>query len=231
MRNIFIYLLLSLSLLFGKERQLSDKSSLIATLDDTVFWDYCYENAQNCINSCPDSALMLAKTGLSLAIKKGSTHYTQLFQDILFSAMYKTQDINFDKAFYLKQIHNLREQSATDNIQQAELVEEIREHYKVQTTALILGIVTISLLFATILYLIYQRHKEKERVFKQELAELSILNSHSARAPVATILGLVGIYNRKNLADKFNGEVVRMVEDEAQKLDDILHEIARRTYK
>jgi hypothetical protein len=231
MRNIFIWLLLSFSFVFGKERNTSEKPSLLPILDDTIFWNYCHENAQNTINSCPDSALMWGKTGLLLAIKKGSTHYTQLFQDILFSAAYKTQDANFDKAFYLKQVHTLREESVHENIQQAELVTEIREHYRVQTMALFLAMVIISLLFATVLYLIYQKYKEKERVFKQELAELSILNSHSARAPVATILGLVGIYNRKNLADKFNGEVVRMVEDEAQKLDDILHEIARRTYK
>lgn len=205
--------------------------SLLSTFDDTIFWNYCYETAQKQINQSPDSALMLAKTALSLAVQKSNTHYTQLFQDILVSAAYKTQDSNFDKTFYLGQMQTLREKEVNDNHTKDELVQEIREHYQFQTMALVLCVLVVCLLFITILFLIHQRHKEKERIFKEELAELSVLNSHSARAPVATILGLVGIYNRKNLADKFNGEVVRMVEDEAQKLDDILHEIARRTYK
>lgn len=231
MRTIFIWLLLSLSMVCAKGRTSNQQSSLLPTLDDTIFWNYCYESAQNCINSSPDSSLTMGKVGLSLAIRKKSTYYSHLFQDIIVSAAYKTQDENFDKAFYLAQMATLREKSVMDNKNKMELLAEVREHYEFQTTALILGMVVISLLFFTVLVLIYKRHQEKERVFKAELEELSVLNSHSARAPVATILGLVGIYNRKNLADKFNGEVVRMVEDEAQKLDDILHEIARRTYK
>jgi PAS domain S-box-containing protein len=64
----------------------------------------------------------------------------------------------------------------------------------------------------------------------EQLAEIARLNSHEIRRPLANILGLVALFNREDLADKFNIEVLEKLDLSAKELDDVIHRIVDNTY-
>ncbi len=61
------------------------------------------------------------------------------------------------------------------------------------------------------------------------LQEIAWLQSHGVRAPVATIQGLLNIFNYSNPADPANREVLSNLKLTAQQLDNIIHEIVEKT--
>jgi PAS domain S-box-containing protein len=61
------------------------------------------------------------------------------------------------------------------------------------------------------------------------LQEIAWLQSHGVRAPVATIQGLLSIFNYSNPADPANREVLSNLKLTAQQLDNIIHEIVEKT--
>ena len=59
-----------------------------------------------------------------------------------------------------------------------------------------------------------------------ELEQASYVISHNLRGPVANILGLKEIFNRKNLGDPFNGQVFDHLEKAISNLDSIVKDLS-----
>lgn len=72
--------------------------------------------------------------------------------------------------------------------------------------------------------------KVKERTLTLEVAndklrEYAFANSHKVRRPVATILGLLSLFDQENWTAPFNLEIMRLLNDTAQELDNVTREI------
>lgn len=64
----------------------------------------------------------------------------------------------------------------------------------------------------------------------EQLEEIARLNSHEIRRPLATILGLVALFNREDPSDEFNIEVLAKLHISAKELDVVIHRIVDNTY-
>lgn len=62
------------------------------------------------------------------------------------------------------------------------------------------------------------------------LREIAFLQSHKVRRPVANILGLISLFNQKDMNDPFNKTVLEKLLFSTQELDDIVRSIVERTY-
>lgn len=72
---------------------------------------------------------------------------------------------------------------------------------------------------------------EKRMILQnQELREIVSLASHEIRGPVASLMGLVDLFNYENFSDPFNAEVVRNVKVPVQQLDSVIHMIVEKSY-
>lgn len=78
---------------------------------------------------------------------------------------------------------------------------------------------------------ITEQQKQLERIQQQneKLSEIAWLQSHQVRGPVATILGLVPLFNYKNPADPDNLEILEMIQATAQQLDQNIKEVVNKT--
>lgn len=59
----------------------------------------------------------------------------------------------------------------------------------------------------------------------KELSKIAWIQSHKMRAPVATILGLINLFNHKNLADPINEEVISKILVTVASLDQTVKEV------
>jgi signal transduction histidine kinase len=57
------------------------------------------------------------------------------------------------------------------------------------------------------------------------LIDIAHIQSHKVRGPVASILGLVQLFNFDNLADPDNGEVMRGIVTSTEHLDELIREV------
>lgn len=64
----------------------------------------------------------------------------------------------------------------------------------------------------------------------KKLREIAWMQSHEVRAPLSTIMALVGLFNHTNPADPENRELLRLIVVSTNKLDKIIHEIVNKTY-
>ncbi len=71
--------------------------------------------------------------------------------------------------------------------------------------------------------LLIQRLMEQNKY----LEEFAFITSHNLRAPVARILGLTGLFNRNNLEDPLNIDLIDNLEKSAHLLDEVIKDIAR----
>ena len=69
---------------------------------------------------------------------------------------------------------------------------------------------------------------DEKKKFVEELKKVAHMSSHGMRRPVASMLGLVGLMNKENLADPANAPLLVHVEKLAEEMDVILHEVADR---
>jgi PAS domain S-box-containing protein len=78
---------------------------------------------------------------------------------------------------------------------------------------------------------ITQRRQHEEEIKKQnkKLKDIAFITSHSLRAPLANILGLTEILDKKNLACKENEDVIDNLKISAQQLDVVIRNIVNRT--
>ncbi|MCD6019586.1 MAG: DNA-binding transcriptional regulator BaeR [Bacteroidetes bacterium] len=70
---------------------------------------------------------------------------------------------------------------------------------------------------------------EKLKTQNNKLFEIAFLQSHQVRAPVAHILGLIGLFKKDKLSDPINRDIMKMLETSALELDKVIYKIAERT--
>ncbi len=89
---------------------------------------------------------------------------------------------------------------------------------------------TISHFLGTIQDITQRKQNELEiEAQNQILEEIAEVSSHIIRRPVASILGLVTLFDFTNLNNPFNAEVLRLLEKTSKELDSIIHGIVEKT--
>lgn len=80
---------------------------------------------------------------------------------------------------------------------------------------------------------ITERANFEQEILKQNirLLEIASLASHDVRGPVTSILGLINLFNTKNMNDPFNVELVGYLQKTALQLDAVIHKIVDKTYE
>ena len=63
----------------------------------------------------------------------------------------------------------------------------------------------------------------------KRLQDIASISSHNIRRPVATILGLTSLFDKKNLDNPLNKEILEHLETTALELDDVIHIIVEKT--
>jgi PAS domain S-box-containing protein len=78
---------------------------------------------------------------------------------------------------------------------------------------------------------ITNQHLYTQMIEKQneQLKEIAWIQSHELRAPVANILGLVPLFNRIDIADPVNLELLSFIEEAARRMDEIVRRITEQT--
>jgi len=76
-----------------------------------------------------------------------------------------------------------------------------------------------------------ERRRQLMKIQEQneKLKEIAWIQSHKVRGPLATILGLSNIFN-DDINDPSNEKIIKGIKEEAQKLDEIIKEVVRKTY-
>lgn len=64
----------------------------------------------------------------------------------------------------------------------------------------------------------------------QRLKEIASFASHDVRGPVASLMGLVQLFNRENPQDPFNENIISSIETVTRQLDTVIHKIVDKTY-
>jgi PAS domain S-box-containing protein len=74
-----------------------------------------------------------------------------------------------------------------------------------------------------------KRNQEYLKDHTDRLQEIASISSHELRRPVATILGLVSLFDQKNPDNPLNNEIVSHLHITAQELDSVIHAIVEKT--
>jgi len=84
---------------------------------------------------------------------------------------------------------------------------------------------------SNILRVLIENKRNQDSIKEQNkmLQEIASISSHEIRRPVATILGLVNLFDRNNLDNPLNREIVGHLELTAQELDGVIHTIVEKT--
>lgn len=65
----------------------------------------------------------------------------------------------------------------------------------------------------------------------RKLREIAHLQSHNVRRPVASIMGLVGLFDKNNLNNEINTVVIEKLNVVCKELDSTIHKIVKKTYE
>ncbi|RXF69026.1 PAS domain-containing protein [Arcticibacter tournemirensis] len=72
---------------------------------------------------------------------------------------------------------------------------------------------------------------EKRMILQNtELKEIVSLASHEIRGPVTSLTGLVNLFNKDNLSDPFNSDVISLIQKVTNELDTVIHKIVEKSY-
>ena len=84
---------------------------------------------------------------------------------------------------------------------------------------------------SSILRVLIENKKNLDHVNQQNerLQEIASISSHEIRRPVATILGLVNLFDITNLQSPINTEIINHLHITAQELDSVIHTIVEKT--
>ena len=84
---------------------------------------------------------------------------------------------------------------------------------------------------SNILRVLIENKRNQDSIREQNimLQEIASISSHEIRRPVATILGLVNLFDRDNPDNPMNREIVDHLELTAQELDGVIHTIVEKT--
>jgi hypothetical protein len=186
-----------------------------------------YSNLTNNPYQTKEIAHLLAKNYKTLKKLDSVLH----FKDI--EGLAKERVFSLEKA---RVIHKLEDEIYTEereiqllleeNHHQLEIIErQSREEY-------ILG--AFFIVIAILAYVLFRnrRHKQqiKELKINKKFEEIAHITSHQLRAPVASILGLVSIFNKEKPEDPVNQEIVEHLNKSAQELDKMLKDVVQKTY-
>lgn len=76
-----------------------------------------------------------------------------------------------------------------------------------------------------------KKSQERIHTHNELLKKIAFIQSHEVRRPVATILGLINLFDREDLAAEFNRIVIEKLEMATQELDEVIHRIVKATYQ
>jgi signal transduction histidine kinase len=84
---------------------------------------------------------------------------------------------------------------------------------------------------ANILRVLIENKRNQDHVKDQNkrLQEIASISSHEIRRPVATILGLVNLFDQSNLDNPMNREIMNHIDISAKELDSVIHTIVEKT--
>jgi PAS domain S-box-containing protein len=84
---------------------------------------------------------------------------------------------------------------------------------------------------ANILRILIENKKNQDHVKDQNLRlqEIASISSHDLRRPVATILGLVNLFDRHGTDNPMNTEIINHLDSTARELDAVIHTIVEKT--
>lgn len=73
----------------------------------------------------------------------------------------------------------------------------------------------------------------QKRILAQndKLREIAHMQSHNVRRPVASILGLINLFDKRNPANEMNGIVIDKLDVVCKELDQTIHQIVEKTYE
>jgi len=74
-----------------------------------------------------------------------------------------------------------------------------------------------------------KRNQDNIKEQNKRLQEIAAISSHEIRRPVATILGLVNLFDKKHLDSPMNREIIGHIDTTAQELDSVIHTIVEKT--
>ena len=70
-----------------------------------------------------------------------------------------------------------------------------------------------------------RRHMQRIEMQNKRLRKIAWVQSHRMRSPVASILGMVELFNYDDPADPMNGEILGNIKELAHTLDGMIHEV------
>ena len=78
-----------------------------------------------------------------------------------------------------------------------------------------------------------EQKKAQLKIIEQNkrLREIAQISSHEFRKPVASILGLVQLFDKENQHSSFNKEIIDFLAITANELDAVIHTIVKKTWK
>ena len=71
--------------------------------------------------------------------------------------------------------------------------------------------------------------KERLKHQNERLTEIAWLHSHKIRGPVATIMGLINIFDWANVNSPENIEIIKKIDEVSKQLDGIIHNVVKKT--
>ncbi|SEO69809.1 PAS domain S-box protein [Mucilaginibacter sp. OK283] len=82
-----------------------------------------------------------------------------------------------------------------------------------------------------ILRVLIESKRNEENILDQNnrLHSIANISSHELRRPVATILGLVNLFDRDDMLNPLNKEIVTHLDTTARELDEVIHNIVEKT--
>jgi signal transduction histidine kinase len=82
-----------------------------------------------------------------------------------------------------------------------------------------------------ILRVLIESKQYEENILEQNnrLHAIASISSHELRRPVATILGLVSLFDRDDMLNPLNREIITHLDTSALELDDVIHNIVEKT--
>jgi hypothetical protein len=153
------------------------------------------------------------------------------FKDI--EALAKDRVFQLEKA---RVVHKLEEELYTEEREIQLLLEENHNQQiiieKQSREEYILGAFLV--IIAILGYVLFRNYKQKQQIqelqVNKKFEEIAHITSHQLRAPVASILGLVSIFNKEKPDDPVNQEIVQHLGKSADDLDKMLKDVVNKTY-
>jgi PAS domain S-box-containing protein len=84
---------------------------------------------------------------------------------------------------------------------------------------------------SNILRILMENKRNQDHIIDQNkrLQEIATISSHEIRRPVATILGLVNLFDHEYISNSMNKEILAHLDSTAKELDSVIHTIVEKT--